>query len=1059
MWFSVLGPVEVSFGGLPVPIERAQRRAVLAYLLLNAGKAVSGSQLVDALWGEDPPATAKNQIQMAVSHIRRALRVAGHNPIDSIPGGYRLTAAERELDLALFTSRVHAARSADTPEAAVKDLRDALGLWRGSPLSGIAAAYAEPARVHLWEEYHAAYELLADIELERGRYEELIPELTVLAEANPLRERFTARLMLALYRTGRQGDALAAYRRLRDSLVVELGVEPAPELQHLHRSVLANDPALLAPLPVARPRGTYMLPRDIPDFTGRADNLAALDTVADAATGTSGAVVISTVAGIGGVGKTALAVHWAHRESARFPDGLVYLDLRGYGPGEPMRPAAALGRLLRALGIAPRHIPADEDAAGALYRATMAIGTRLIVLDNSQTADQVRPLLPGASTGLVIVTSRDRLSGMVAFDGAQRIVVDALTPAESIELLGRVVGDHRTVREPDAAANLVRLCGYLPLAIRLAAAHLADSPTATIADLCETLRGYGPLDALDVDGDPAHALRTVFHHSYRYLNEPERRVFRLISVVPGSDIAADTAAEVVGYPATLTATILSRLVAESLLTEYQPGRYAQHDLIREFGMALAAEEDAETHRAQALGRLGSWYLGHAEAAARLLSPMALALEPAGTSASFADPAGATAWMHAEQFNIRAFVELMARVDKASPIVWQLVAALTNHWYKERATVDLLHIAALGLTAATAAGDLPGQVILQLASAKARFVATELEPAFTAAQNAARLLPAVEWPEAEVTTANILGHILLNQGRLPEAAEYLNQALQHKDSPVVGRATTLHRLGVVYGMLGRLAESEHFLIEALAASRDQHRGEHSVATDLTNLTVVYRLQGRFDEATGCAEEAMSLYGATGHHHSLAIAQMALAKTMRDQGRYKDALSIVSEAWDVIADSTDEPSKIHAVLTKATTLSRLGDHELAKSLITTLLPVTNVSPYLEAETQCSLAEIQLGLGDAATALTTALGAAHLCHEAGYQLWYANARIVAARSYMALGLLKESRTCAQEALDVHRRTGHHPGASNAMTIVTNIDLILNPRVPAESLAYRQHPGRERS
>jgi DNA-binding SARP family transcriptional activator len=194
MWFSVLGPVEVSFGGLPVPIERAQRRAVLAYLLLNAGKAVSGSQLVDALWGEDPPATAKNQIQMAVSHIRRALRVAGHNPIDSIPGGYRLTAAERELDLALFTSRVHAARSADTPEAAVKDLRDALGLWRGSPLSGIAAAYAEPARVHLWEEYHAAYELLADIELERGRYEELIPELTVLAEANPLRERFTARL-------------------------------------------------------------------------------------------------------------------------------------------------------------------------------------------------------------------------------------------------------------------------------------------------------------------------------------------------------------------------------------------------------------------------------------------------------------------------------------------------------------------------------------------------------------------------------------------------------------------------------------------------------------------------------------------------------------------------------------------------------------------------------------------------------------------------------------------------------------------------------------------------
>ncbi|MCP2328280.1 DNA-binding SARP family transcriptional activator [Hamadaea flava] len=636
MWFTVLGPVEVSSGGVPVELGRAQRRAVLAYLLLHSGRSISADQLVDALWGDAPPATARTQIQVAISAVRRALRAAGRDPIRSVKGGYQLTVIPDEFDFAQFTARVRAARGQGATQYAADEVRAALALWRGTPLSGVSAPYAAIVRAHLEEQLRSAYDLLFGIELDRGRHREVVPELTALAEAHPFREDLAGRLMLALYRAGRPADALAAYQQIRRNLVEELGVEPSASLRRLHQSVLTGDPALDLPVTatVVRGPGASTLPHDIPDFTGRTAALADLDAVPSAA--------VAVISGPGGVGKTALAVRWAHASAHRFPDGRFYVDLHGYGPRDPMPPAEALRHLLRALGFPAGDVPADVDAAAALYRARLAGSAALIVLDNAATADQVRPLLPGGPGPMVLVTSRDRLGGLIAGDGASRIVLGELAATESAELVTRMVGADRAAREPRALADLVAACGHLPLALRIAAANLADRPEETIREHADWLAAPSRLGRFAVAGDPRRTLHAVIDQSYERLTAAQQTVVRSLPALPGDDFGIGVVAGVLELTGDEVGVLLKQLVEAWLVVEPTPGRFTLHDLVREYAASRSAEHADVRTRALA------WYVTKTTEAHQRIAERT----PDGGSA-FESAADAMAWFDVEAANLLA----------------------------------------------------------------------------------------------------------------------------------------------------------------------------------------------------------------------------------------------------------------------------------------------------------------------------------------------------------------------------------------------------------------------
>lgn len=430
MWFSILGPVEVRVSGRQVPLPRAQRRAVLAFLLLHADCTVSADQLIEAIWGGAAPSTAKSQMHTAVSTIRTALRTAsGQEPVTSGPAGYRVTAPADSVDLTVFRDLVRQAGSQAAEEAATT-LRKALQLWRGRPLSGVSGAFVEPQRAQLDDLRLDVLEKLFHHELELGRHHEVAHELAELVAEHPMRQRLVGQLMLALHRCGRQAEALSTCRRARAHLAQELGTEPAAELEELHRQVLSNDPGLTA-VPAA-PQRRY-LPRDLPDFTGRAAEMAELDQLSTGSARASGAIVITAIAGAGGVGKTALAVHWAHRVAARYPDGQFYVNLRGYDARRPMSTAEALGGLLRELDVADQRIPHRVEDAAALYRSTLSGQKVLILLDNARSAEQIRTLLPTGPGSLAVITSRDALAGLVARDGARRISLAPMPSADALE--------------------------------------------------------------------------------------------------------------------------------------------------------------------------------------------------------------------------------------------------------------------------------------------------------------------------------------------------------------------------------------------------------------------------------------------------------------------------------------------------------------------------------------------------------------------------------------------------------------------------------------------------
>lgn len=583
MRFGILGPLRVGSGAGERAVTAGRDRIVLAVLLLNRGRISSVDELIDAVWAASPPVTARAQLQTCVSRLRRALLA---DVIITDPGGYGLRAGDDDLDAAVFTRLSTRARSIveRDPDEARRLFRAALALWRGPALAGIDSRPVRHAAAMLDEQHAVAIEDWVDLELTGGRERDLIAELAGLVERFPLRERLRGQLMLALYRAGRRADALAEYRRVRQLLREELGVDPGPQLQDLHQRILADRIVGAGTEPAAylsRPR-MRSLPRTVGDFTGRGPTVKRL--VEQIRDGDPSAPVIRLIDGMAGSGKTTLVLHVADTVADRYPDAQLFIDLHGHSERPPVEPAAALVSLLRQLGVDPDGIPADLDARSALWRSRLAGRRVLVILDNAAGTAQVSQLLPAAPSCLALVTSRRRLTGL---DGVRPESVPLFTEQEGVELLGRIVGE-RVTADPDAALEVVRRCGRLPLAVRLAGARLAHRPRWRVADLVRRFAEQGA--ALPELAAEERTVISSFALSYGRLQAPQQRLFRLLGRRPEERLDAPSVAGLAGCPLTDAADLLDELVDVHLLEEPEPGRYRLHDLMREYAAMLDAEE-------------------------------------------------------------------------------------------------------------------------------------------------------------------------------------------------------------------------------------------------------------------------------------------------------------------------------------------------------------------------------------------------------------------------------------------------------------------------------------
>ncbi|MDQ3576266.1 MAG: helix-turn-helix domain-containing protein [Actinomycetota bacterium] len=534
----LLGSFTVEHGTRLVEVGALKQRSLLALLALHANTPVRREEIVDVLWGDRPPDSCLALVHTYVSRLRRALvSVSRHHSgvISSVAGGYQLTLRPDQLDLLCFAAAAERAdrlRAAE-PAAAADLLDQALAYWRGPVMADLPIRLRQhPNAVGLAARRRDVALTQADLGLALGRYEQVVARLRPLAHDEPLHEGLHARLMLALAGTGEQAAALTAFTDIRVRLVEELGVEPGLEIRDAHLRVLRERPVPARPVP----RVPAQLPTETPGFVGRAAALERLDELLAEIDDHAGVVVVA-VSGSAGVGKTALAVRWAHQVRDRFPDGQFSVDLRGYAAGMPPTTHEILAQFLHALGVSADRVPTGVDEAGGLYR-TLVTGKRMLVLlDNAATAEQVRPLLPGSPGTFVLVTSRDRLTGLTARDGAHPLPLDVLAPDEAVALLGELVGVGRTRREASAAAEMADTCAHLPLALRIAGANLAIRPLTSVADYTRELRDRGRMSGLAVAGDESGAVRVAFDLSYEKLVPAARRLFRLLGLVPGADIS------------------------------------------------------------------------------------------------------------------------------------------------------------------------------------------------------------------------------------------------------------------------------------------------------------------------------------------------------------------------------------------------------------------------------------------------------------------------------------------------------------------------------------------
>ncbi|MEU6143215.1 BTAD domain-containing putative transcriptional regulator [Streptomyces sp. NPDC047081] len=881
--FAVLGPVRARRGEEQLSTGSPQQRALLAALLLREGRTATAAELIDALWGEEPPSQALAAVRTYASRLRKVL---DPGVLVSESGGYAVRGlAEGAFDLAVaqdLAAEAEKARGAGDLCHAREVLDRALHLWDGETLAGVPGPYAEAQRVRLEEWRLQLLESRLDMDLEQGCHAEAVAELTALTAAHPLRERLRELLMLALYRSGRQAEALAVYADTRRLLADELGVDPRPGLRELQQRILQADPGLAEPsapqaAPPPAPVRPAQLPATVPDFTGRTSFVKELGEVLATAEGR--VMAVSALAGIGGVGKTTLAVHVAHQARAAFPDGQLYVDLQGAGT-RSAEPETVLGSFLRALGTADSAIPDSLEERAALYRSVLDGRRVLVLLDNARDAAQVRPLLPGTEGCAALVTSRVR---MVDLAGAHLVDLDVMSPDEALSLFTKIVGEERVAAERKAALDVVAACGFLPLAIRIAASRLAARRTWTVsvlaAKLADERRRLDELQAGDL------AVKATFELGYGALEPAQARAFRLLGLADGPDISLAAAAAVLDLPVEDTEDLLEALVDTSLLESAAPGRYRYHDLVRLYARACAERDEwPPSERDAAMSRLLDFYLATAAGVYLIERPGDRLVDhlaaPEHPGLVFADRHQAQDWLYSEAVCLLACVRQSAgsgSLRRAVDLLWaavDLAESGTNSKAYEGVASALRE-------AAREAGDTRAEARALITLGYAHSVTGRFDLADEEAALAHELIGAAPDPLAGCWASNILGVIALYQSRHEDGETHINRA-----------------------------------IEGFRAC-DDRAGEAAV---LCNLSRIHLATGRTDSAVSLARQGMEMYDAMGHALKGANGRYALGLALTEHGELPEAADRLQEALTVFRDSRQR-------LWEGMSLFRLAEVDLA------------------------------------------------------------------------------------------------------------------------------------
>ncbi|MFC0430721.1 BTAD domain-containing putative transcriptional regulator [Kutzneria buriramensis] len=865
MEFGVLGEVTADVAGEPVVLGPARQRLVLAILLVDANRVVSVDDLVRRVWGDDPPQRARGTLQSYVSRLRRAV---GSARLLARSGGYVLVAERTAVDVQRFRDLGDQARAATTDAQAVTLLTEALGLWRGEALAGLEGTWASAERDRLHQQRLLAQHDLADARLRLGHGEDLVDELSARLTEHPLDERVAGQYLLALYRAGRAADALELYRRMRTRLAEELGTDPGPALQELHQRILRADPSLLgtarrAAMPESVPR---QLPTPPAQFAGRGSELAELTAQLDQA-GDAPTVVISALAGAGGIGKTWLALHWAHAHADRFPDGQLFADLRGFSPdSDPLDPLTAVRGFLDALGVDATRVSGGLDEHAACYRSTIADKRMLIVLDNAATADQVIPLLPGTPTCTVLVTSRKTLTTLLHRYGARHLSLSTLDEDEAHELLTDRLGDKRLDAEPDAVADLIRSCGRYPLALAITAGRAHARPGIPLAEFAAELREFG-LDALD-DDVPAASLPAVLSWSLRALTTEQRTAFALLGIAPGADIGLPAAAGLTAASKPRMAKVLRELEDASLLGRRANGRYSMHDLIRAYASATAHDTLAEDTRSAALRRVVDHYLHTAHAADRLLDPHRTfvpldALAPGATPEPPADATAALTWFDTEHPNLLA-AQRCAADHRWHQLVWHLAWAMETFHSRRRHRQDRVAVWELALDAATHLPDPTSQITAHRLLGRAHGDLGRRDEAIAHLSAALDLAERCHDPAQQAHTHQALAAAWEAHGGDQQALHHATQALslyRTLDQPTwEGRA--LNNVGWYAARLGDLNSARAHCHDALALFRRCHNPDGE-ASALDSLGYINHHAGNHHQAVEDYEQALALRRHLGH----------------------------------------------------------------------------------------------------------------------------------------------------------------------------------------------------
>ncbi|MEJ3742821.1 BTAD domain-containing putative transcriptional regulator [Actinomycetes bacterium KLBMP 9797] len=899
--FQVLGDVKVRVDGRAVDVGHSRQRCVLVALLVDANRQVPVDQLVDRVWAHAPPQRARGALYNYLSRLRQVFAGSDDVRIVRQLGGYVLHVDALAVDLHEFHHLVGQAQAADNDGEALALLEQALGLWRGEAFATLDTPWLNTVRSFL-DRQRLAVELdRNDLALRRGDHSRLLAELTAGTASHPLDERLAGQLILALYRGGRQAEALAHYERMRRRLADELGADPSPPLQDLHRQILTADPTLAGPSPAIAHSSSERLerapvPRQLPapprSFVGRTRELIQLNDVLETADDQPTTVIVSAVSGTAGVGKTALALYWAHLIADRFPHGQLYVNLRGYDQDQPMTAADALAGFLRALGVAGQDIPFDLDERAARYRTEIAGRRMLVVLDNASSVEQVRPLLPGAPSCLVLTTSRDSLAGLVALDGASRLNLDLLPQTDAFTLLHRLIGQRVEV-EPRAAAVLAEQCVRLPLALRVAAELAASRPECPLADLVAELADeQRRLDQLDGGDDPHSAVAAVFSWSYRQLTTDIGRLFRLLGLHAGPDVDAYAAAALIDTTVDHARQLMDRLARAHLVERKGRDRYDMHDLLRAYAHREAHSQDHPQYRKEALTRLFDYYLTAAATATKALYPSELHrqpdLEPAHTPVpSVHDPITAQSWLNIERNN--------------------LVACC-------------VHAARHGLSAHAT----------RLAKTLFRFLDTGgyCTDALTIYTSAVRAARDTDDQSAEAYALFDLGIVHMVHGHYDDAVAHhaLAIALHRETGDQAGEAYALWGAGIVYRRQGHHQTSAQNHRQALTLFREIE-DRYGEADALQGLGLVEARLGEYGAAADHHRQALTLFRDTGDRYGEAHALHGLGSVETRLGQYGPAAAHHRQALALFLETRDLRGQAHVHDTFGLLEAKLGNHQAA------------------------------------------------------------------------------------------------------------------------------------